>query len=209
MSGGPSPLFSTIACCRCPLSRSRSRAARADIGQLHSHRSQHHRDAAALGNVARSLERRRSAGRRTRGQGRQAVAASSQHRRPAFFGTLDASNHALTGLDRDRPLHKIHEDQRNHRRCNNDVADPVEMEQRTIRLLRDDARRRGPSRGLRRAAERRADRVERAALVGSGIADISACNGIMREKMPTNSSDVDQDHDRQRRRGRDGCRSAP
>jgi hypothetical protein len=42
-------------------------------------------------------------------------------------GWQRALNHAFASLVRDRPLHKIHQDQGNHRRCNDDVAQPIEM----------------------------------------------------------------------------------
>ena len=50
----------------------------------------------------------------------------------------DALNHAFTSLDRDRSLHKKHQYQGNHRRCNDDVSQPIEMQERTVCILRDE-----------------------------------------------------------------------
>ena len=62
----------------------------------------------------------------------------------------DALNHAFASLGRDRPLHKIHQDQGNHRRCNDDVSQPIEMPERTVGILRDE---RGGEHGAEAAGE--------------------------------------------------------
>src|SRR6266700_8074296 len=61
------------------------------------------------------------------------LAAEEVHR----VGT-DVLNNAFASLSRDRPLHKIYHDQGNHRRCNDDVSQPVEMPERTVGILCDE-----------------------------------------------------------------------
>ena len=100
-----------------------------------------------------------------------------------------ALDNAFAGLGRDRPLHKIHQDQGNHRRCNDDVSQPVEVQDGAVGALRD--KNIGYRRGDVPPANCCSDELmalKAPRLVTSGIAVISAWDGIMREKMPTNSS---------------------
>ena len=59
-------------------------------------------------------------------------------RRDQDWSPAGALHNAFAGLNRDRPLHKIHHDQGNHRRCNDDVSQQVEMPERTVGILRDE-----------------------------------------------------------------------